>query len=61
MKKRTVPRCAYTAMCLVVGLLGLGNILDKDPDTSWATVPIVFIVVAILGFAFFMSWNGGDE
>ena len=59
MKRSTRYRAAYTSTCLIIGLLGLGTALDKDPDASWMTVPIFFAVAFLFGFNAYMTL--GDE
>ena len=54
-------RAAYFGMCLVVFLLGLGNILDKSPDTSWASAPIAIATLAAFAFSVACSFSNGGE
>lgn len=61
MKRFTGYRGAYTSACLIIGLLGIGNVLDKSAETSWMTVPIFFAVVFLIGFNAYMTMKGGEK
>ena len=59
MKKETRYREAYTSTCLIIGLLGLGTALNKDPHASWMTVPIFFAILFLFGFNAYMTLGDG--